>query len=283
MTMELSEVKRRLSNRYLSLIYLELVMIYVHLRIISIHPLIFLVWPLSLWLFIEILDRFRGKMFNMLLFFTTFVAYVLVTQVLVVERPEGIFFDLEPLHNMPILSNFVLAEAVLLFLYDAFLARSITFRDLTAYIGFASVIPWLSPTVVEGFILTRWFLEGRFTEMTMGKGIGGAGLNDILFHYGGRNLLFSTTLCSAGILVLHGYRYINRLIEERRSRKSAKEEDLNWMRRVWENPLELLSLEEQTEFISAHRHLDEEQRNDALRSEVLPAKGIILIDPRDLE
>ena len=81
MTMELSEVKRRLSNRYLSLIYLELVMIYIHLRVISIHPLIFLVWPLSLWLLIEILDRFRGKTFNMLLFFTTFVAYVLVTQV----------------------------------------------------------------------------------------------------------------------------------------------------------------------------------------------------------
>jgi hypothetical protein len=241
------------------------------------------VWPLSLWLLIEILDRFRGKTSNMLLFFTTFVAYVLATQVLVVERPEGIFFDLEPLHNMPILSNFVLAEAVLLFLYDAFLARSITFRDLTAYIGFASVIPWLSPTVVEGFILARWFLEGRFAEMTMGKGIGGAGLNDILFHYGGRNLLISTTFCSLGMLVLHGYRHIHRLIEERKLRKSVREDDLAWMMRVWENPLELLNPEEQTEFLSAHRHLDEEQRNDALRSEVLPAKGIILIDPRELE
>jgi len=278
--MELAALKRRLSNRYLSLIYLEAVMIFIHTWVIPIHPLIFLVWPLSLWLLIEIITRFKKNRFKMLLFSTNFVAYVLITQILVVERPEGVFFDLEPVHNMPILSLLVLGEAVLLFLFDAFVARSITFRDITAYVGFASVIPWLSPSIVEAFVLVRWFMDGRFAMMTAGKGIGGAGFNDILFRYGGRNLVVSSLICSAGMIALYGGRMIARTREEKRLRRKVQEEDRKWMEEAWENPITLLSEKDQTEFLETHRHLDEEQRRNILRNEILPSKGIALEDPR---
>ena len=277
--MELAALKRRLSNRYLSLIYLEAVMIFIHTRVIPIHPLIFLVWPLSLWLLIEIITRFRENRFKMLLFSATFVAYVLITQILVVERPEGVFFDLEPVHNMPILSLLVLGEAVLLYLYDAFVARSITFRDIAAYVGFASVIPWLSPSIVEAFVLARWFMDGSFVEMTAGKGIGGAGFNDILFRYGGRNLVVSSLICSAGMIAIHGGRMMARTREDKRLRRKDQEEDRKWMEEAWENPITLLSERDQAEFLEAHRHLDDEQQRNILRNEILPTKGITLEDP----
>ncbi len=281
--MKLDYLIRRLSNRYISLLYLEVVMVFVHLYIIPIHPLIFFVWPFSLWLITEIWTRFRENSSKIFLFSSTFFIYILVTQLLVVERQEGIFFNLEPVYNMPLLSFVVLTEMVLLFLYDASITRSVTFRDITAYVGFASTIPWLSPAIVETFIIVRWFLEGRLQEMTTGKGVGGAGLNDILFYYGGRNLVISSIIFTAGMLVLNGVHRIKPTIEKRRLKRRLQEEDRIWLTKAWENPLVLLSTEDQEKFLEDHHHLKKDEQNEVLRNKILPAKGIVLIKPGDMK
>lgn len=280
--MEFGDLKGRVLNRYFGLLSLLVVMLYVHTSIIPIHPLIFLVWPLSLWLSIEIFTKFRGNTFVLLVFTATFVLYVIITQFLMVNIPQGIFFDLEPPHNMSTISYAVVAIAALIFLYDAFIARSISLRDIPAYIGFASVIPWLSPVIVEAIVLARWYLRGRFALMTAGKGIGGAGLNDILFIYGVRNFALSSALFYAGMLALYGSKRMIQLREENELRKLMKAKDKEWLTHAWEHPRTLLSEDERESFLVDHGHLGTEQQNEVLRNEILPAKGIFLIDPGTL-
>jgi len=268
-----------LNHRYLALVSLLAVMLYVHWSIIQIHPLMFLVWPTCLWLIIEVYVRFRDDRVKLLLFTGTFIAYLIVTRMLVVENTQGIFFDLEPFHNMSTISYAVLAEAALLFLYDAFVARSASYRDVPAYIGFASVTPWLSPAIIEAVILVQWVIDGSFSSMTAGKGVGAASIDDILFFYGGRNLLYSSLFLYSCALVLYVWqRMISRRIlgEERRLKA---ERDMEWHLHAWMYPMTLLSEDEKQEFLMRHGHLDAEQRDEVLRKEVLPAKGIILVDP----
>ena len=280
--MEFGDLKGRLLNRYAALFSLLAIMLYIHLRIIPIHPLIFLVWPLSLWLSIEIFIRFKEKRFTILAFTATFVLYVIITQFLVVESFQGIFFDFEPVHNMSTMSYVVLAEVILIFMYDAFIARSTSFGDVPAYIGFASVIPWLSPAIVEGIILARWSLNGIFSILTAGKGIGGASLNDILFYYGGWNFVFSSLLFYACVLVLYISQRMMQRHEEDRLKRLMEEKDKEWLVHAWERPLTLLSVEEREAFLVDHGHLGIEQQHEVLRKEFLPAKGIFLIDPGTL-
>ena len=268
-----------LNHRYLALVSLLAVMLYVHWTIIQIHPLMFLVWPTCLWLIIEVYVRFRDDRVKLLLFTGTFIAYLIVTRMLVVENPQGIFFDLEPFHNMSTISYAVLAEAALLFLYDAFVARSASYRDVPAYIGFASVTPWLSPAIIEAVILVQWVIDGSFSSMTAGKGVGAASINDILFFYGGRNFLYSALFLYSCALVLYvRQRMISRHILGEEKRLKA-ERDMEWHLHAWMHPMTLLSEDEKQEFLEGHGHLDAEQRDEALRKEVLPAKGIILVDP----
>lgn len=273
------ELVEGLNHRYLALVSLLAVMLIVHWGIIQIHPLMFLVWPMCLWLIIEVYVRFRDDRVKLLLFTGTFIAYLIVTQTLVIENPQGIFFYVEPFHNMSTISYAVLAEAALLYLYGAFVARSASIRDVPAYIGFASVAPWLSPAIVEAVVLFRWVIDGSFSSMTAGKGVGAASVNDILFFYGGRNFLYSSLFLYSSALVLQvRQRMISRhmLGEERRLKA---ERDRMWHLNSWIHPISLLSEDEKREFLEAYGHLDEEQRNEALRREVLPAKGIILVDP----
>jgi len=273
------ELVEGLNHRYLALVSLLAVMLIVHWSIIQIHPLMFLVWPMCLWLIIEIYVRFRDDRVKLLLFTGTFIAYLIVTQTLVIENPQGIFFYVEPFHNMSTISYAVLAEAALLYLYGAFVARSASIRDVPAYIGFASVAPWLSPAIVEAVVLFRWVIDGSFSSMTAGKGVGAASVNDILFFHGGRNFLYSSLFLYSCALVLHvRQRMISRhmLGEERRLKA---ERDRMWHLHAWMHPISLLSEDERREFLEGHGHLDEEQRNEGLRREVLPAKGIILVDP----
>ncbi len=277
--MRYQDLVEGVNHRYLALVSLLAVMLIVHGSIIQIHPLMFLVWPTCLWLIIEVYVRFRGDRVKLLLFSGTFVAYLIVTQTLVIENQEGIFFDLEPFHNMSTISYAVLAEAALLFLYDAFLTRSASYRDVPAYIGFASVIPWLSPAIVEAVILVRWVFDGSFSAMTAGKGVGAASIGDILFFYGGRNLLYSSLFLYSCALILYvRQRMISRrmLGEERRLKA---ERDREWHLHAWMHPMTLLSEDEKQEFLEGYGHLDAEQRDEVLRKEVLPAKGIILVDP----
>jgi len=277
--MRLRDLVEGLNRRYLALVSLLAVMLYVHWSIIQIHPLMFLVWPTCLWLIIEVYLRFRGDRVKLLLFSGTFIAYLIVTRMLVVETPQGIFFDLEPFHNMSTISYAVLAEAALLFLYDAFVARSASYRDVPAYIGFASVTPWLSPAIIEAVILVQWVIDGSFSSMTAGKGVGAASVNDILFFYGGRNFLYSSLFLYMCALVLYvRQRMISRHILGEEKRLKA-ERDREWHLHAWMHPMTLLSEDEKQEFLMGHGHLDAEQRNMVLRKEVLPAKGIILVDP----
>jgi hypothetical protein len=280
--MESGDLKGRLLNRYAALFSLLAIMLYIHLRIIPIHPLIFLVWPLSLWLSFEIFLRFKEKRLTILAFIATFVLYVIITQLLVVESFQGIFFDFEPVHNMSTMSYVVLAEAVLIFIYDAFITRSTSFGDVPAYVGFASVIPWLSPAIVEAIILTRWSLDGIFSILTVGKGIGGASLNDILFYYGGRNFVFSSLLFYASVLVLYISQRMMQRLENDRLKGLMDERDKEWLVNAWEHPLTLLSVEEREAFLVDHGHLGTEQQLEVLRNEILPAKGMFLIDPETL-
>ena len=277
--MRYQDLVEGVNHRYLALVSLLAVMLIVHWSIIQIHPLMFLVWPTCLWLIIEVHVRFRGDRVKLILFSVTFIAYLIVTQTLVIENPQGIFFDLKPFHNMSTISYAVLAEAALLFLYDAFVARLASYRDVPAYVGFASVIPWLSPAIVEAVILVQWVFDGSFSAMTAGKGVGAASISDILFFYGGRNLLYSSLFLYTCALVLHVRQgMISRSIlgEER---KLKTERDKEWHLNTWMQPMTLLSEDEKQEFLMSHGHLDDEQRNEALRKEVLPAKGIILVDP----
>jgi hypothetical protein len=280
--MELVKIKEALINRYVALISLLAIMIFIHILVIPIHPLIFLVWPLSLLFLIEIFIRVKYNQKLKLAFIATFIIHAYITGQLVVYRLGGIFFDFQPVHNLSTISYFVLVEVVLLFLYDALIVRSLTFRDIPAYIGFASVIPWLSPAFVEALILARWSLKGTFSLMTAGKSIGGAHLNDILFYYGSRNLVFLSVLFSASMLVLHGSRRLIHFLEVNKMKRTMKAKDIEWLTLAWERPLTLLSREERELFLDDHGHLGPEQQNDVLRKELLPARGIILIDPKTL-
>ena len=277
--MEFGGLKERFLSRYTALLLLLVIMLYIHLWIIPLHPLIFLVWPFSLWLSIEVFVRFKDQNYKIIAFLATFIAHVYITQQLVVYRLGGIFFDFQPVHNFSTISYLVLVEVILIFLYDALVARSLSFRDIPAYIGFASVIPWLSPAIVEALILARWSLWGVFSLMTEGKGIGGANLNDILFYYGSRNFVILSALFGVSMLVFHGSRRLA-LIQEANDLKRAMEaKDKEWLIKAWEHPLTLLSGEARELFLVDHGHLGMEQQNEVLRKEVLPAKGIFLIDP----
>ena len=280
--MKLGDLKERLKNRYTALISLLTIMLYIHLRIIPIHPLVFLIWPLSLWLLIEVYARFRDQKYKIIAFLATFIAHVYITQQLVVYRLGGIFFDFKPVHNLSTISYIVLIEVILIFLYDALIARSLTFRDIPAYIGFASVIPWLSPAFVEALILARWSLWGVFSLLTEGKGIGGANLNDILFYYGSRNFVISSALFGVSMLVYHGSVRLTLLREANDLKRAMETKDKEWLTKAWGHPMTLLSREERELFLVDHGHLGMEQQNEVLRSEVLPAKGIVLIDPGTL-
>ena len=129
----------RLYNKYTALILLLVVMLFVHTSLIQIHPLMFIVWPASAWLTIELYSRWRREPLRVFLFTATFTLYLLATQLLVVENTKGIFFDLDPFPNMATISYYVLGVSAMLFFYDAFVAKTISFRNIPVYVGFASV------------------------------------------------------------------------------------------------------------------------------------------------
>ena len=56
-------------------------------------------------------------------------------------------------------------------------------------------------------------------------------------------------------------------------------QDREWLKHAWEHPLTLLSSEEREFFLIDHGHLEAELQKEVLRKEILPAKGIFLIDP----
>ena len=269
----------RLRNRYTGMIALLAVMLYVHSYIILIHPLLFLIWPICLWFIIEIYKQWKNDKVRLILFSFTLVAYLVATQLLVVENTGGIFFDLEPFPNMTAISYFVLWETTVLYIYDALVLRRVNYRSAPAYIGFASIIPWISPAIVEAMILFRWLLEGTFTARTLGKGLGAASLNDILFVYGFRNLLYS----GAMFYLVVSFLGLSELIKARRVNMEAKklvdEMNRDWHLRAWENPISLLNHEDKQDFKNIYGELDESQQKEILRQEVLPRKGINLVDP----
>jgi len=273
-------ITKRLPNRYYLLLLLLAFMLYIHVSIIPIHPLIFLVWPLSLWLLIEVLVEFRKSRYKLLIFVATFAGFLFVTEILVVTRLQGIFFALDPVHNMSAITNVVLVEAIVMFLFEILVFRSISFHDVPSYIGFASVIPWLSPAIIEALVLAQWSSLGILPFMTTEKGIGGASLNDILFSYGGRNFVVSSTLFYAGVLVSYVSQRMIQQREENKLKRLVEEKDKEWLIGAWEHPLTLLSVDERETFLLDFGHLGKDEQNEALRKEILPAKGIFLIDPQ---
>ena len=270
----------RLYNRYTVLILLLVVMLFFHTSLIQIHPLMFIVWPASAWFTIEIYSRWRKEPLKVFLFTATFTLYLVATQLLVVENNKGIFFDLDPFPNMATISYYVLGVSAILFFYDAFVAKTMSFRNIPVYVGFASVIPWGSPLVVEAIILARWGIDGSFALRTAGKGLGAASLNDILFIYGSRNLAYSITLFYTTMALLRFTELLAVRRERERNKKLLLEQEREWLAHAWENPLTLLSPNERNSFIMEHNHLEVEQRNEILREKVLPEKGIRLIGPK---
>jgi hypothetical protein len=269
----------RLKNRYTGMIFLVAAMLYIHSYFILIHPLLFFVWPISLWFLIEIYKQWKYNAPRLMLFSLTFIMYLIATQLLVVENTGGIFFDLEPFPNMTAISYFVLLEVTVLYSYDALILRIVNYRNTPAYIGFASIIPWISPAIVEAAILIRWMLEGTFIARTFGKGLGAASLNDILFFYGFRNLLYSGAL----FYLVVGFLGLSELFKARRVNVEAKKfvDEINrdWHLNAWKNPISLLNDEDRLDFMNKYGELDESQQKELLRREVLPRKGINLVDP----
>jgi len=269
----------RLYNRYTALIMLLVAMLLAHTSLIQIHPLLFIVWPTSLWLIIEIYARWRQEPYKLVLFSVTFTLHIVATQLLVVENTSGIFFNLVPFPNMATISYYVLGVTVVLFFHDAFVAKEMTFGDIPVYVGFASVIPWFSPAVVETVILARWVIDGSFAIRTVGKGLGASSVNDILFVYGCRNLWLSVVLFYSFMTLLRLTDLIFVRSELARDRRILIESQREWLTHAWENPLTLLGKSERISFLKEHSHLDEEQRNRILREKVLPERGIRLTDP----
>jgi hypothetical protein len=227
----------------------------------------------------EIFSRWRSEPFKIYIFVLSLAAYLIATQYLVVENSRGIFFDLEPFPNMAAISYFILFESIIIYLFDTLVTWKTSFRDVMSYVGFASIIPWLSPAIIEGLILIRWTIDGSFEARTAGKGIGAAHLNDILFIYGFRNFVFSFAIFYSTMILLS---FSNNMIKqgEKELQKSIlAEEQRNWLINAWENPLTLLSESEQSNFLENHKNLDEVQQKDLLRRKILPDKGIILVDP----
>jgi len=278
--MSIRNLAEGLYNRYTVLILLLVVMLFVHTSLIQIHPLMFIVWPASAWLTIEIYSRWRREPLRVFLFTATFTLYLLATQLLVVENTRGIFFDLDPFPNMATISYYVLGISAVLFFYDAFVAKTMSFGNIPVYVGFASVIPWGSPLLVEAIIMVRWVLDGSFALRTAGKGLGAASLNDILFIYGSRNLAYSITLFYSTMAFLRFTELLAVRRELVRDKRLLLEQDREWLVHAWENPLMLLSPDERSSFIKEHDHLEAEKRNEILREKVLPEKGIRLIGPK---
>lgn len=261
---------------------LLVVMLYVHTKVILIHPLLFLVWPICIWLLVEIYHQWRNDMPRLVLFSATLLAYMVVTQLLVVENISGIFFDLEPFPNMTTLSYFVLLETMVLYVYDALVLRKTTYRSTPAYIGFASIIPWISPAIVEALILIRWVIEGTFTSRTLGKGLGAASLNDILFVYGFRNLVYSTAVFYFILTGLWLFEMMKTRSVNLEAKRLVDEMNKEWHIKAWEDPLSLLNKKDQQDFKANYSRLDETQQKEILRNQVLPSKGIRLLDPKTL-
>ena len=274
------DIAERLYNRYTVLILLLVVMLFVHASLIQIHPLMFIVWPASAWLTIEIYSRWKEEPIRVFMFTATFTLYLVATQLLVVENTKGIFFDLDLFPNMATISYYVLGVSAMLFFYDAFVAKTISFRNIPVYVGFASVIPWGSPLLVEALILVRWVIDGSFALRTAGKGLGAASINDILFIYGSRNLAYSITLFYTTMALLRLSELLTVRREGERDKKYLLEQDRAWLAHAWENPLTLLNPDERSSFLEEHNHLAVEKRNEILREKVLPEKGIRLTNPK---
>jgi len=273
-------IKKLFTNRYSYLILFQLFLIYIHTNIIPIHPLLFLNWSLCIWFLFEMYATFYTNKLKIWLFIITSIIFVVLTSYLVVVSPIGIYYKLNTTYNLPTLSNFVFLEVLLLFLYDIFFEKSVTFERLPAYIGFASIIPWVSPAIVEANILIKWHYQGVFTLYTSGKGIGGAGLQDILFQYGVNNFLLSSFTFGLLFLTQYSYSYFSVMRENTRIKKKLKKDDQVWLKNAWENPISLLSEEEQRNFLNSHTHLDKEQQDKLLRDKILPVKGVFLIKPQ---
>ena len=272
----------RLKNRYTGMLGLLALMLYVHTNIILIHPLLFFIWPICLWLLLEIYQQWKNDTPRIILFTATLIAYLGATQLLVVENSGGIFFDLAPVPNMAAISYFVLWETTVLYIYDTLILHRVNYRSTPAYIGFASIIPWMSPAIVEAVILVRWMIEGTFITRTLGKGLGAASLNDILFVYGFRNFVYSSALFYI-IVAAIGF---SEMLRTRRMNMEAKrlvdEMNKDWHIKAWEDPVSLLNREDRLDFNNTYGELDETQQKEILREQVLPSKGIILVDPKTL-
>jgi len=268
----------RTEKRYFGIIILILVMLVIHLEIILIHPLLFIVWPLCLWLVIELIKTWRNDR-RLLVFAISFTGYVIITQFLVVENRVGIFFDQEPFPNMAILTNSVLIIASLIYLYDVSISKRGIKKDSLTFVGFASIIPWIGPAFIEALILFRWSIEGTFAANTVGKGIGAASLDDILFTYGFRNFLASTIIA----IIMASLMYSQYMLETRllniREKRREKRENEKWLRNAWENPESLLSAEALKEFKETYGNLDHEEQRRLLLEKMLPEKGINLSKP----
>ena len=278
--MSIKNIEVKLYNRYTVLILLLLFMLFIHTSLIQIHPLMFIVWPASAWFTIEIYARWKKEPFRVFLFTATFTLYLLATQLLVVENTNGIFFDLAPFPNMATISYYVLSISATLFFHDVFVDKTLSFKNIPVYVGFASVIPWGSPLVVEAVILVRWILDGSFSLRTEGMGLGAASINDILFIYGSRNLAYSITLFYTTMALLRFTELLTIRREQERDKRLFVEQDREWLAHAWENPLTLLTPSERSSFLEEHNHLTKENINEILREKILPEKGIRLISPK---
>ena len=66
------------------------------------------------------------------------------------------------------------------------------------------------------------------------------------------------------------------------AKKLVDEMNKDWHMKAWQDPLSLLNKEDRIDFRNTYGELDEHQQKEILREQVLPSKGINLVDPDTL-
>ncbi|MBI2184497.1 MAG: hypothetical protein HYU39_06005 [Thaumarchaeota archaeon] len=202
---ELRPMIGRLSS---CLVVCGLSLLSIHWMIIAVSPFIYFSLTLSMWLVWELWLATGDLRRRMALYSTVFLVVTLRAFTLILQKPAGIFFDLEPLLNMVHMAYAVFLVSLLLMAHD--LMRHLRLKEAgLRFVAFSSSVLWIAPFVAEITVVAQWLIEGTIATKTKDMALGGAGLSDVLWDYGFRSFLVSGCIVIA-IWLLMRYRRVRR-------------------------------------------------------------------------
>ena len=125
------------------LLVFDFIIIIIHYYIIHVHPFSFFIWPLSFFLFFLSFKTSRILNLDLSIMITSFVFYTAISYSLILDKPEGIIFNTEPMVNMTFITNVILLVSIVLFITDLYQRkRPLNYDIIIKFIGIASSIPW---------------------------------------------------------------------------------------------------------------------------------------------